>query len=778
MKTVIRIFLFLAVLAPVISQAAPEIISSGPTIVFVFPAGAQRGRTIETTVIGQNLKECSGIWISGAGVTGTVTAVQSPVPSKGSGSKGGGAAQKVPKPWGNPDHASEAVKISLTLAPDASLGLRDLRLITPAGISTRCRFLVDDLPDQNVTESGITPATAVQLAKLPVAVNGQLYSGWTGPVGAPDRALFRFNAKAGETIVFDLRGRSLIPYINPAVPGWLDACLTLYDTAGKRLAYVDDNGFDPDPVLFFTPKKEGEYLLEVRDVLYRSSQEFVYRLRIGVIPFITDIQPLGGRRGTETRVALHGVNLGTESLVVKTASDGPEVQPVTVTNAGVSSNARLFAAGDFPESGEKEPNATNAQATRVAVPGTVNGRIGEPGDEDVYVFHAGAGQRLVLDVQARRLGSPLDSVLVVQDANGVTLAQNDDLSPPQAEPSIAEKDTTATVDPRDALLTHQADSRVCYTFSKEGDYFARVRDVRDEGGPAYAYRLTIAPAGADFELSVSPDTARLARGDSTLLGVTAFRMNGFTGEIAIGAGGMPRGFVASPGIIPANQDQGAITITAPADAATGIVCPEISGTAVDGEKRTVRKAFPVESIVQAFYIKHQVPVQACVMRVEEGGGFTIAAEAPAGRPLELPQGGSVDLTVKIVRTGSNSAPVALSLVPKIPEINMRPTSIPAGSDHLTATLSATRQLVVGQRRSLAITGVMRDGKTTWTRTTAAIPVEIVVPSKATPKPSATATPKPAVTGTTAPSPTTAASPKPTAGAPAVSQTKQSGTAAK
>ncbi len=704
--------------------------TAGPTVVFMFPAGAQRGQTIEATVVGNKLAGSDGVWVSGAGVTGSVVSVQSlkaKKPSKG------GKSPSEPRPWTNADDATEAVKISLALAPDATAGLRDLRLLGPEGLSTRCRFLVDDLPDRTVTEPNSTPATAVALDKLPVAVNGQLYSGWTGPVGSPDRALFRFRAKAGETVVCDLRGRSLVPYINQAVPGWLDACLTLYDASGKRLAYADDEEFGPDPALCYKVDKDGDYMLEVRDVLHRSSQEFVYRLRVGTIPFLKAVYPLGGRRGAEAKVALLGANLGVPSLAVTPPPGGPDVQWISVAAAGATSNPRAFAAGALPESEEKEPNPDAAQATRVAVPGTVNGRIGQPGDEDVFVFRAEAGQRLVLEVEARRLGSPLDSALAVTDAAGDKVAANDDFSPPQAVPAIAETDTSATVDPGDALLTHQADSRICHLFPKAGDYFVRVRDVRDHGGETFGYRLTIAPETPDFELRVAPDTVRLARGDSALFAVSAFRGNDFKEEIAIEAGGLPAGFVSSRGVIPSGQTQGVITVTAPADAAPGVVCPTITGVVEAGGNRIARKAFPVETVVQAFYIKHQVPVEACVVRVEEGGGFTLAADLPPGQALEIPQNGSLQVPLRVVREGTNSAAIAISLNPKSQDVTMRPLAIPAGTNEVIVALSAGKQFAAGQQRSVAVTGILRDGKSAWTRTTPAITLRVGAPAKAPPK---------------------------------------------
>ncbi|MGH9666457.1 MAG: c-type cytochrome domain-containing protein, partial [Bryobacteraceae bacterium] len=68
-------------------------------------------------------------------------------------------------------------------------------------------------------------------------------------------------------------------------------------------------------------------------------------------------------------------------------------------------------------------NSSIAAAQTVSIPVTVNGRIGAPAKDgtptaNYYRFHATKGQKLVLDVNARRLGSDLDSVLDVLNVKG------------------------------------------------------------------------------------------------------------------------------------------------------------------------------------------------------------------------------------------------------------------------------------------------------------------------------------------------------------------------
>ena len=526
------------------------------------------------------------------------------------------------------------------------------------------------------------------------------------------------------------------------MPGWLDASLTLSDSNGRRLKFVDDFRFQPDPVLFHKVETDGEYLLEVRDVLYRGSQDFIYRLRIGPLPYITHVFPLGGRRNSTAKIELHGVNLPTNSLDLALGADSTAIRSVSVSQNGALSNAVPFAVDDLPEILESEPNDTLAKANRVTVPTVINGRIQNVGDEDYFSFQAEAGQKLVLEVQARRLDSPLDSVLTLFDAEGRKLDENDDPPAPLARPNPVNNmpypDVACNVDPLDALATHIADSRLVYTFPKAGDYVVRIRDVREEGGEEYAYRLKIAPARPDYVLRINTDSARLVQGDSIVLAVTALRKDGFDDEISLAVQDLPPGLTASEAVIPAKQQETQLTITASADAAPGLCFPAVVGTAtVDGQP-LVRKAIPVETVVQAFYIKHWVPTKGCVLELKEPTGFTLSANIPPKQVLEVMQGQTVQVVVKAARKAEAKFPVNLAAVPRSqlvpvppdspqppPGVTVNTASIPADKDEATITLTAAPKAPVDLKQTIILSGTMNTGKETITRLLPAIAVRVI-----------------------------------------------------
>jgi hypothetical protein len=587
------------------------------------------------------------------------------------------------------------------VAAGAAPGNREIRLVTPGGVSSRFRFVVGEMPEVLEVlevEPNSERARAQVLGPLPVLVNGQILPG--------DRDHFRFRARAGEMLVSRVEARRLNPFLADAVPGWADLCLTLYDAGGRELASTDDAGRDPDPVLVWRVPRDGEYVLEVRDILFRGRADFVYRLAIGALPHVTHVYPLGARRGTTARVQLFGVNLPVRSLAVPLPAGAPAARLVGV---GPTSNAVPFAAGDAPELEEREPNDTPARAQRVPLPVTVNGRIGHGADEDCFVFAGRAGERLVLEVQARRLGSPLDAILTLLGPKAREIAENDD-----------------AVDLGEGLLTHHADSRLVVTLPTSGDYVVRLRDIQGKGGPEHAYRLHIAPVRPDFALRVSPDNPHLGKGGTAVLMVTAVRKDGFAGEIALAVEGLPPGFAASAAAIPAGQTLGYLTLTAPPDAAAGFLTPVVVGRATVQHSAFERRAFPAEEMMQAFSYRHVVPTEELLLSVREAPPFTPTVRPPAGGVLEVAQGGEAQVVVRVARgmLASDRVVVTAGGAPPPPGVTVKPAFLEPGTNEVTVTVRAAPSARPGSPRLLVLAGTTRVGRRSVTGLAPGVPLRI------------------------------------------------------
>ena len=202
----------------------------------------------------------------------------------------------------------DTVMLKVAIAANAAPGDREIRLVTPNALSNPLRFCVGTLPevsrpaakpanpdfDKMLERIGGPPApvgTPKHEAQvtLPVTINGQIMP------GGVDR--YHFFASHGQQLIIAASARSLIPYLADAVPGWFEATVTLLDAKGKEVASAERYRFKPDPVLHFEVPQDGQYTVEIHDSIFRGREDFVYRLTMGELPFVTGIFPLGGRGG-------------------------------------------------------------------------------------------------------------------------------------------------------------------------------------------------------------------------------------------------------------------------------------------------------------------------------------------------------------------------------------------------------------------------------------------------------------------------------------------------
>lgn len=158
---------------------------------------------------------------------------------------------------------------------------------------------------------------AIVRVKPPCVVNGQIGA------GTVDRYLV--SCRAGQELVVEVKARALVPYLADAVPGWFQPVIKLCDSSGAAVAYNDDYLFKPDPVLFYQIKRDGDYLLSIYDSIYRGREDFVYRMSIGPLPFVTSWFPLGCQLGQPAAIAVKGVNLVQDQVVPETNFNAPRL---------------------------------------------------------------------------------------------------------------------------------------------------------------------------------------------------------------------------------------------------------------------------------------------------------------------------------------------------------------------------------------------------------------------------------------------------------------------
>jgi len=196
-----------------------------------------------------------------------------------------------------------------------------------------------------------------------------------------------------------------------------------------------------------------------------------------------------GEATLDSSVAKNGENPGQVVYSFQVPADTPPgVHGLRIaTDKGVS-NLLLFVVDDLSSVAQAKPNNDVGQAQVLTIPCAVDGNV-DSLVRNYYKFSVAAGQTLSIEVLARRIGSPLDPMIRLLDAQGRELAYSDDA------PGLGS----------DAQLRH--------TFSQAGDYVLEVRDVRFQGGGNFAYRLRI----GDFPCVTVPYPMGVKRGQAATL---------------------------------------------------------------------------------------------------------------------------------------------------------------------------------------------------------------------------------------------------------------------
>ena len=111
------------------------------------------------------------------------------------------------------------------------------------------------------------------------------------------------------------------------------------------------------------------------------------------------------------------------------------------------------------------------------------------------------------------------------------------------------------------------DSKLTFTVPVDGDYHARVTDVRGFQGSDFKYTLTVRPRKPDFKVSIGGVPDGVPKGSGREFNFRAERMDDFEGPIRLDISDAPAGFrISSPIIIEAEQERAFGAVYADADA--------------------------------------------------------------------------------------------------------------------------------------------------------------------------------------------------------------------
>lgn len=385
-------------------------------------------------------------------------------------------------------HVSDSrIDLRLRIREMSHPGYREIRGDGPNGLTNRLWLRLDPLPQRIEVE----PNDRVSEAN-PLSVGHAV----AGTLRSRDIDVFRFPSVRGQRISIEIEARRL------GIP--LSPILTAFDEKGRALAQGrETRAGDGDCRLDFRAPADGEYLLQVHDRLYRGAEEAGYRLRLDPAPVATGIFPLGGPRGRSILVEASGGTLERPLSRFVTLPDEAgflvEFPPIDDPRGPITVPQRLIAEQGGEEVYETPADQNGPSATRLPFGHIANGRVGRPGERDRYLVAVERGRPVRVKAEAASLGSWLDSVITLRDADGKILGENDDSD---SGPPAAGGVTFPGIGPR------AVDSRLDFVPKVRGDVLVEITDRYGEGGPEYSYRLMIGPPGFELSAAFRIETAR------------------------------------------------------------------------------------------------------------------------------------------------------------------------------------------------------------------------------------------------------------------------------
>ena len=611
-----------------------------PRITAMVPAGVCRGVTTEVEIAGSDLVG-NPRWL-GSFSAGIEPVEPAPRPGDG-------------KSW----------RCRITPAATVPVGVYLVRVATDGGLSNPFLFAVDQVPHCAEVEENSSFGLA-QPVETPVIVEGQ--------ASGADVDYFRFSGRKGDRVVIDA--------VCARIGSGVDPSLRL-STLGRRfVAAADDSpGLITDARLFAELPSDGDYVVELADTRYQGAGPRTnYRLLIGTaLPAPATLFPLGGRRGETVRFELTGGTLpGPASVFADLTLDrlpGAEpgrvtpwiteasiglVDPVAVGGWWVRDLEALppLAVGEYPE--HREPTDPAAGPLRVTLPAVLNGRIETPGDTDSLVVAVTPGQKVRVAVEAAALGSLLDGVLQVRGANNAVLANDDDSALParaKLPPVDPKKPPILSVDPEVMVAVPAGTTEITVA----------LRDLGNDGGSRFPYRLTVEAVPPGFSvLATTPDQVNIPRGGTAAIGVEVERRD-WTGPITVTIADPPPGLTVHPGLIPAGQTVGSLTLSATPEASFDPTTLRLVGEAT-GPAGAISAA-ATRTMILARQADFATEV---VTRV----GLPAAPAAPApvtlagpSTPVEVVLGYAGTLPVRATRTpGAEDVVLTFGSLPTIPNL--------------------------------------------------------------------------------------------------------------
>lgn len=471
-----------------------------PSLTTIVPRGIPRGADTEVTLVGENLADAVDVMFHDPGIS--LVSI-------------------------TPQEDGKAAKAVLRVAPDCAVGSHGIRVRTKTGVSILKVLSVGALAETQEAEPNNKPAEAPDVA-MGTTINGV--------VTGEDVDYYAVTLNPGDRIAVEVEALRLGDAL-------FDPKLRLFGPEGHERVSADDTQlFRQDAGFVYTSTETGKHHIVVSEAAYGGGGNFYYRLHVGQFPRPLAVSPMGGAPGSQVQLTWLGDPGAPAQTVTVPENTNGVIQLAAVMDSGIAPTSLPFRASALPGVVEAEPNNGVAEATAGAAAGAFDGVIGTEGDVDFFKFDGKANQVFDVRVWARALGSPLDSVLVVHNADGSALASDDDGA--------------------------AVDSKVRVTLPADGTFLVSVRDHLKRGGDTFAYRVEVTAVEPMITMSLlenRPVTSIIPKNNYTYLLANLSRAD-FDGPVKVELLGLPEGVTATTPIIPAGQSLMPVIIHATAEA--------------------------------------------------------------------------------------------------------------------------------------------------------------------------------------------------------------------
>jgi len=366
-----------------------------PTLRDISQRGVSRGATVEVSIEGFNLAGAKRIVFSDPAVKARILRIKElpDLPDVRLGSNGTASTIDL-----GPLPPRNQITVELDVDAEAAVGPVSFRVETPLGASPEGTLLIEpyygESPDKEPNDA------------IDGAFEAYLPSILTGAISRPgDVDHFKINVKTPVTLSFDNGGQAIGSSLQPVV--------AILDAEGNTLKEYGLDGGHESVQFSHNFAKPGVYYIRIADYEKSGRGTHTYRIKTGEFPLVSHVFPLGLQRNSAAEITLAGVHLDAAKTTVKGV---PSPEDPNALFLRPSFQRVKLALNDEPEI-----IATGSQ--KVTFPVTINGRLARPGDNHTFRFTAKKSQQIVLDVNARRLGSDLDSVIEILDAAGKPIEQ-------------------------------------------------------------------------------------------------------------------------------------------------------------------------------------------------------------------------------------------------------------------------------------------------------------------------------------------------------------------